>query len=445
MKHYDVVVIGFGKAGKTLAKELSSAGKRVALIEQSAKMYGGACINTACIPSKTLLQEALKGHSFEEAMFRKNNVVQTLNQKNYDNLAEQDNIDLYTLKAHFESAAVVELSDPITEALIEKISAEHFIINTGSRPNLSSIVGMETVTNVYDSEGLMELEHLPNHLIIIGAGYIALEMATLFSALGSKVTILHRNKHVLSKEERAIGEAIYTNLLEQGIQFVDEVQINHIEPDGKDNQWTHLNTSKGSFKADAVLLATGRVPNTDHIRLDLAGVEVNHHSEIIVNQHLQTSQAHIYAVGDVKGGPQFTYLSLDDSRIVKSHLLGDASRTTESRGEIPYTLFLDPPLSRVGFTASAARKAGHRVIENTLQINALPRHHVDQDSRGLFKVVVDAETHLILGASLYGKQSEELINLIKLVMDAELTYDRLRDQIYTHPTMAESFNDLFNF
>lgn len=444
MKTYDVIIIGFGKAGKTLAKDLSLAGKQVAMVEQSARMYGGTCINVACIPTKTLLQEALKKQTFSDAMKRKNEVVQALNQKNFDNLAAEDEIDLFTLRAEFESSDTIALKNPESGETIEIIQAKQIVINTGSRANILAIDGLDQVENIYDSAGIMEIANQPEHLVIIGAGYIALEFATIFRQFGTRVTIVHRDKHVLSKEERAIGETIYDELIAQGIEFIDEAETTLFEVDSTDPQQTRIHTSQGKLLADAVLLATGRQPNSDGLGLEAAGVEVNDGGEIVVNEHLQTSQSHIYAVGDVKGGPQFTYISLDDYRIVKSHLTEEGSRTTKTRGEVPYTLFIDPPLSRIGHTASAARKKGYTIKENSLKVSQIPRHKVNHDARGLFKVVVDTETDLILGASLYGKESEELINLIKLAMDSHIPYTRLRDQIYTHPTMAESFNDLFS-
>ena len=206
---------------------------------------------------------------------------------------------------------------------------------------------------------------------------------------------------------------------------------------------TTVETSQGNFTGDAILLATGRVPNTD-LALDNTDIELGTHGEIKVNNHLQTSVSHIYAAGDVKGGLQFTYISLDDFRILKSELFGDRSRHTENRGTIPYTVFIDPPLSRVGMTASEAQKLNYNYVENTLFINTLPKHKINNDGRGLFKVVINKDNNEILGATLYGKGSEEIINLIKLAIDQHIPYQVLRDNIYTHPTIAESFNDLFN-
>lgn len=439
MKAYDLIVLGFGKAGKTLAKDFALQGKKVAVIEQSAQMYGGACINVACIPTKILLKESLRSGSFLQAISRKFSAVNTLNQINYQNLDKLDNVDLYTYQAKFKSDTEILLYDA-DETIVDSLTADHIIINTGSRTKIPEIAGIHDASHIYDSTGIMNLARQPQKLIIVGAGYVALEFATIFSHLGTDVTLVHNKAHILGQEDREIASALYDNLIKQGIKFVDEAEITTFEDQG---QQTVVHTTQGNLSADAILLATGRVPDTD-FGLEATSLKTGQHGELIVNQHLQTSVEHIYAVGDIKGGPQFTYISLDDYRIVKSHLVGDGSRTTETRGLVPYSLFVDPPLSRIGLTASAARKAGHTIVEGALAVSSMPRHFIDDDERGLFKVVVDAETQAILGASLYGNASEELINMIKTVTDHNLPYTTLRDQIFTHPTMAESFNDLFN-
>lgn len=439
MKTYDLIVLGFGKAGKTLAKDFALQGKKVAVIEQSPQMYGGSCINVACIPSKTFLMEGLRSGSFLQAVSRKFSVVNTLNQKNYTLLNQLDNVDIYTYYAQFKNNHEILLVDSSGE-IVETLTADNIVINTGSRTKIPHIEGLNESQHVFDSEGILNLSRQPREMIIIGAGYVALEFATIFRTFGTKVTIIHNKSHILQNEDRDIATALYDNLIKQGIQFIDDAEITQFEDAGYK---TIVHTSQGQFTGDTILLATGRIPNTD-FGLEATTLATGDEGELLVNQHLQTSVEHIYAVGDVKGGPQFTYISLDDYRIVKSHLSGDGSITTQTRGLIPYTLFVDPPLSRIGMTASAAKKAGHSILEGVLPVSSMPRQYINQDDRGLFKAVVDADSLEILGASLYGQSSEELINLIKTVTDHQLPYTVLRDQIFTHPTMAEAFNDLFN-
>lgn len=438
LKHYDMLIIGFGKAGKTLAKDFAGQGKKIAVVEQDSNMYGGTCINVGCIPSKTLLHEGIEHHDFNQAMQRKKDVVGALNKKNFGNLDSDENIDVYTYKAQFQDNETVALLDQNGET-VETIQATDIVINTGNRSNIPDIKGVKDTEGIYDSKGIMSLENQPEELIIVGAGYIALEFATIFSKLGSKVSVINNDKHILKPEDKDIASSAYEQLVAQGINFIDDVTVTEFSTN---NGKPTVHTNNGSHHADAILLATGRVPNTD-IGLENTDIELGERGEIKVNSSLQTTVDHIYAVGDVKGGPQFTYISLDDYRIVKDQLVGNKERTIENRGHVPYTVFIDPPLSRVGMTASQAKKEGYNIKEGMIEVKNIPRHKINNDDRGLLKVVVDADTSLVLGASLYAKESEEMINLIKLAMDQEIPYTTLRDNIYTHPTMTESFNDLF--
>lgn len=439
MKQYDTLIIGFGKAGKTLAKDFAAQGQQIAVVEQDSNMYGGTCINVGCIPSKTLLHESTEHYSFSETMTRKKDVVAALNKKNFNNLDSDDNIDVYTYKAQFKDNETVILLDESNET-VETLQAKNIVINTGNRSNIPDIEGIKSTENIYDSKGIMELDNLPEQLVIIGAGYIALEFATIFSNLGSKVKIVNSQKHVLITEDRDVASSIYEEFLNRGIAFIDEAEVTAFSTE--DNR-PKVHTNQGDIIGDAVLLATGRVPNTD-LALENTNIQLGDKGEIKVNEFLQTTVDHIYAVGDVKGGAQFTYISLDDYRIVKDHLTGSQQRSTKNRGHVPYTVFLDPPLARIGFTARKAKKEGYHIKEGKIEVKNIPRHKVNNDDRGLFKVVVDADSDLILGASLFGKESEEIINLIKLAMDQDIPYTTLRDNIYTHPTMVETFNDLFN-
>lgn len=436
---YDVIIIGFGKAGKTLAGALGSDGKKVALIEKSSKMYGGTCINVACIPSKTLIEEAGRGQSFKDAMDRKIDVVNALNKKNYDNLADNEKVDVYTNTARFKDSKTVEILDG--EDVKEELTSETIVINTGAKSNIPGIEGMDTTKNIFDSEGIMELDHQPDSLVVLGAGYISLEFISLFTKLGTKVTVIDRAEHVLIKEDKDIGTAVYDDLVEAGVEFVSGTETTKVSNDGDS---VVVETDNGTFKADAMLVATGRVPNTEGLALEKAGVKLDDDGAVAVDDNLQTTAENIYAVGDVKGGMQFTYISLDDFRIVHDQLKGDGGRTTENRGAVPYTVFIDPPFSRVGMTASQARKKGHEVLEGKVPVKEIPRHKVNNDERGVFKAVVDKETDKVLGASLYGKSSEEIINIIKLAIDHDIPATVLKNNIYTHPTMAESFNNLFD-
>ncbi|EGQ4382236.1 FAD-containing oxidoreductase [Staphylococcus pseudintermedius] len=440
MNQYDLIVVGFGKAGKTLAKFVAQQGKRVAVIEKSAEMYGGTCINIGCIPSKVLVHDGIEAASFNDAMQRKRDVVNALNSKNYHNLADEETVDVINMTASFKSAHAIDLLNAQGEA-VQTIEGKNIVINTGAKSVIPNIKGIDTSQRVYDSKAIMDLTQQPKRLVIVGGGYIALEFASIFANFGTTVTVLERSDQILKREDAVIAQQVTEDLTQKGIQFIYNAETEAIEDEA---DVTKVVTNQGTFEADAVLVATGRKPNTEGLNLEAAGVQLGQRGEIIVNDKLQTSVDHIYAVGDVHGGLQFTYISLDDFRIVKSQLFGDGKRTLAQRGVVPYTMFIDPPMARVGMTATEAREKGYDILENQVAVNTMPRHKINNDTRGLFKAVVDAKSGQVLGATLYGQQSEELINIVKLAIDQQLPYAVLRDNIYTHPTMAESFNDLFN-
>ncbi|EIN4283094.1 FAD-containing oxidoreductase [Staphylococcus pseudintermedius] len=440
MNQYDLIVVGFGKAGKTLAKFAAQQGKRVAVIEKSAEMYGGTCINIGCIPSKVLVHDGIEAASFNDAMQRKRDVVNALNSKNYHNLADEETVDVINMTASFKSAHAIDLLNAQGEA-VQTIEGKNIVINTGAKSVIPNIKGIDTSQRVYDSKAIMDLTQQPKRLVIVGGGYIALEFASIFANFGTTVTVLERSDQILKREDAVIAQQVTEDLTQKGIQFIYNAETEAIEDEA---DVTKVVTNQGTFEADAVLVATGRKPNTEGLNLEAAGVQLGQREEIIVNDKLQTSVDHIYAVGDVHGGLQFTYISLDDFRIVKSQLFGDGKRTLAQRGVVPYTMFIDPPMARVGMTATEAREKGYDILENQVAVNTMPRHKINNDTRGLFKAVVDAKSGQVLGATLYGQQSEELINIVKLAIDQQLPYAVLRDNIYTHPTMAESFNDLFN-
>ncbi|ELD8133725.1 TPA: hypothiocyanous acid reductase MerA [Staphylococcus pseudintermedius] len=440
MNQYDLIVVGFGKAGKTLAKFAAQQGKRVAVIEKSAEMYGGTCINIGCIPSKVLVHDGIEAASFNDAMQRKRDVVNALNSKNYHNLADEETVDVINMTASFKSAHAIDLLNAQGEA-VQTIEGKNIVINTGAKSVIPNIKGIDTSQRVYDSKAIMDLTQQPKRLVIVGGGYIALEFASIFANFGTTVTVLERSDQILKREDAVITQQVTEDLTQKGIQFIYNAETEAIEDEA---DVTKVVTNQGTFEADAILVATGRKPNTEGLNLEAAGVQLGQRGEIIVNDKLQTSVDHIYAVGDVHSGLQFTYISLDDFRIVKSQLFGDGKRTLAQRGVVPYTMFIDPPMARVGMTATEAREKGYDILENQVAVNTMPRHKINNDTRGLFKAVVDAKSGQVLGATLYGQQSEELINIVKLAIDQQLPYVVLRDNIYTHPTMAESFNDLFN-
>ena len=327
MLMYDVIVIGFGKAGKTLAAKLSSQGKKVALIEKSKSMYGGTCINIACIPTKTLIVAAEKGLDFEQAMNEKNAVTTRLNGKNYATIAGTG-VDIIDATARFVSNKVIEIQAGDEK---EELTAETIIINTGAVPNVLPIPGLAESKFAVDSTGIQRLENLPKRLGVLGGGPIGLEFAHLYNTLGSQVTVLDASEAFLPRIEPSIAALAKGYLEEDGIQFLQGVHTQEIK-DGQ-NSLTVV-TDKGDFEFDILLYATGRKPNTAGLGLENTDIQVTDRGAIQVNRHLETSVPGVFAVGDVNGGPQFTYMSLDDFRIVFNYLTGDGSYNLETRRQL---------------------------------------------------------------------------------------------------------------
>lgn len=438
MNQYQAIIIGFGKAGKTLAATLAKTGWRVAIIEQSNTMYGGTCINIGCIPTKTLVHDAELQHDFAAAMQRKASVVSFLRDKNFHNLADLENVDVIEGRAEFIDNHTVRVVQP-TGAI--ELSGEKIFINTGAQATMPNVAGLMTTPGVFDSTGLLNLTQRPERLGILGGGYIGVEFASMFANFGSKVTIYEAAPLFLAREDRDIADAIANILRDKGVEIILNAKVQAVSShDGA----VQVQMPEGVQTVDALLVASGRKPATENLQLQNAGVDVNEHGAIVVNKYLRTSADNIWAMGDVTGGLQFTYISLDDFRIVRDNLLGEGLRNTGDRQNVPYSVFMTPPLSRVGMTEEQARASGAAVQVVTLPVAAIPRARVMNDTRGVLKAVVNRETKQILGVSLLCVDSHEMINIIKTVMDAGLPYTTLRDQIFTHPSMSESLNDLFS-
>ena len=449
---YDAVIIGFGKGGKTMAGALGAAGKKVALIEKSDRMYGGTCINVGCIPTKSLVYRAglaaAKGGSFEEkaaaykaAMEQKEDLTARLRGKNYQKLDSNPNITVIDGTASFQSPHVVEVEK---DGRTFQVEGEQIFINTGSFAFIPPIEGLKGNPYVYTSEGLLNLTELPSRLVIIGGGYIGVEFSSIYASFGSKVTILQDGDIFLPREDEEIAGAVKESLESRGIRVMTGVKVKALEQaEGKALVAVDNGKEVQKLEAEAVLVATGRRPNTAGLNLEAAGVEIGPRGGIVTDDSLTTTAPHIYAMGDVRGGLQFTYISLDDFRIVKSKVLGDGSYTLKERGAVPYSVFLIPPFSRVGLSEKEAVEKGDKVKVVRLAASAIPKAQVLEQPAGLLKAVIDEETGLILGAHLFCQESYEMINMIKLAMDAKVPYQVLRDTIYTHPTMSEAFNDLF--
>lgn len=443
---FDTIVIGFGKAGKTLAAKLAKQGEKVALIEKDARMYGGTCINVGCIPSKRLVMEAelAPAHDFEAqseyyhvAVQEKKKLTAALRMANYNKLIDAG-VQVINGTVSFLDGKTIEVKG--AHDTVQILSASKFIINTGARPIIPAVPGVENNRFVFTSETMMENETLPLRLTIIGGGYIGLEFASMYARFGSKVTILQHSSVFLPKEDRDIAEAVENVLKSYGVSVIMGTDLKEIK------EGTAVYTKNGeedTLDGDAILLATGRGPNTEGLHAQRAGVELTKRGAVVTDKHLRTTAENIWAAGDVCGNLQFTYISLDDSRIILSDMQGDGSRTTENRGAFAYSVFMEPSFSRAGLSEKEAADKGlnYRVVR--MNTDMIPKAKVLRKTTGMLKAVIDKDSGKIFGAALFCPESYEIINMVKLAMDHDLDYTVLRDFIYTHPTMSEGLNDLF--
>ncbi|KRE40818.1 FAD-dependent oxidoreductase [Knoellia sp. Soil729] len=443
---YDAIVIGWGKGGKTLAAFLAARGDSVLMVEQSDQMFGGTCINIGCVPTKAMVESAnhpsLSADDsvrYLDAIQRKNALTSLLRGKNFAMVDTHESATVLTGRARFAGPHEIEVS-----AGDERVRAtsERILINTGAVPVLPPIPGLDG-PRVLTSTELVDETELPARLVVIGAGAIGLELAAAYRAFGSQVTVVDAVDRLLPREDDDVVEAVRDVLEEEGIAFVLGARVDRVE-DTTDAAVVHLDGGR-SLAADRVLVVVGRRPATDDLGLDVAGIQTTDQGAVRVDEQLRTSVEGVWAVGDVNGGPQFTYTSLDDHRIVRDQLLGGATRSTTDRVAVPSTTFITPPLARVGLSEREARDAGRsiKVAKKSIDtIAAMPRARIVGDTRGLLKVVVDAETDLVLGAAVFCVDSQEIINLICLAMRHDVTASELRDSIWTHPSSTEALNEV---
>lgn len=440
MRKVTNIIIGFGKGGKTLAKYLGQQGEEVLVIERSKQMYGGNCINIACLPSKRLITAANRGTDFTKAIQGKQQMVRQLRDKNYHLLADEKTITVLDGTARFTGnhTIAVETGDGQQE-----FRGERIFINTGAVPNLPPIPGLLESPALVTSTTAMELTRLPEELVIIGAGYIGLEFASMFAHFGAHVTVLDQHTDFLPREDSDVATAIKKDLAADNISFKLGVQIDKVvSQHGKAAVILTENGQQLSLPADKILAATGRQPATAKLGLENTAIQLTDRGAIKVDDQLQTTVPGVWALGDVKGGPQFTYISLDDFRIIKDQLYGSGKRRISNRGAVPTSVFITPPLAQVGLTEKEAQRRGQDYLLFKLPAAVIPKAKVLKEQRGLLKMLADPQSRQVLGATLYAAEAHELINMVALAMQAKLPYTMLRDQIYTHPTISEAFNDL---
>ncbi|MGO1543546.1 MAG: dihydrolipoyl dehydrogenase family protein [Gulosibacter sp.] len=449
-EHVDLLVIGWGKGGKTLAATAARKGLRVAMVERDSGRVGGTCINVACVPTKILVHEAETrragddpGASFANAVERRDTLTGAMRKKNFSVLSELDSVLLVSGTAAFVGEREVAVTGG--EDLL-RITADKGLINTGTEPSVPPISGAVVGGRIHNSETIQHIDPVPSSLVVVGGGYVGLEFASIFAHFETKVTVLDRGQRALKHEDADVAETAVNILVDRGVELISGASVTEISEDDLSARVAYeVSGNEHSIEADAVLLALGRTPVTSDLELARAGIDTDDRGYVVVNDRLQTSAEGVFALGDVNGGPQFTYVSLDDNRVVADQLFGEGERSTSDRVATPYVMFLTPPLARVGLNEADARGQGYQVAvaaKQVADIAAAPRAKIDGDPRGLVKVVVDAKTDLVLGAALMHVHAEEVINLVAMAIRHGITATELRDSIYTHPSMTEALNEV---
>ncbi|BAY21152.1 pyridine nucleotide-disulfide oxidoreductase dimerization region [Calothrix sp. NIES-2100] len=457
-QHYDDIIIGGGKAGKTLAPALVADGRKTALVERSLNMIGGGCINIACIPTKTMVASANVANTVRnsaaygvkantpivdlaEVIKRKRTVVQSAREMNLHNLETALDKNLIIGTARFIAPKTIEVTTALGNTRV--LTAERLFVNTGTRPLIPSVPGL-TEAGFLTSESIMELEYLPEHLIVLGSSYIGLEFAQMFRRFGSFVTVIGQSEQILSQQNPDIAIAVQTLLEKDGIEFLLKAKVLRVtRTDNETILQIQVGDHEITLQGSHLLVAVGRAPNTDSLNLAAAGVATDTRGFIQVNDRLETNIPGIWALGDINGGPQYTHISLDDYCIVKANLIDGGNRSTRDR-LVPSCLFIDPELAHVGLTETEAQQQGYAIRVAKVDASAVPRARTLGQTDGLLKAIVDADTGRILGCSLLCHEAGEVISTVQMVMQAQMPYTILRDGILTHPTMTEGLNILFS-
>ncbi len=454
-QQYDAIIIGSGQAGTPLSTALAGAGMHTALIEQ--KHVGGTCVNEGCTPTKTMVASGRVAYLARRAADygvhtgpisidlvkvreRKRKIVDSFRNGSQSRIESTANLELIFGAARFSGPKTVDVR--LQDGGVRTMSAKYIFINAGARAARPELDGLDRVPFL-DNASIMELDALPDHLLILGGGYVGLEFGQLFRRFGSRVTIVQSAGQVLTHEDPDIAEEV-TKILRQ-----DEVEVL------LNAKATHASQSGGSIRLDIraqngpttligshLLVATGRVPNSDTLNLAAAGIQTDERGFIQVNDRLETNVEGVFVLGDIKGGPAFTHISYDDFRIIRANLLEKKNASIRDR-QVPYTVFIDPQLGRVGLTEAQARAQGRNIRVAKMPMTRVARALEVDETRGLMKAIVDARTNEILGAAILGVEGGETMSAVEIAMMGRLPYTALRDGIFAHPTLTESLNNLF--
>jgi pyruvate/2-oxoglutarate dehydrogenase complex dihydrolipoamide dehydrogenase (E3) component len=454
-EHYDAIVIGTSQGGRFLPIELAKAGQKVALVERG--QIGGVCVNTGCTPTKTMVASARLAYQARRgaeygvrigpvsvdlaAVRERKRSMVTGARENYMSRLAQEGLDLIEGEAHFTGPNTIEIA--LTGGGMRQISAPVVVIDTGTRPRPLAIPGSGDVP-LLDSTSIMELDEVPEHLIILGGGYIGLEFGQMFRRFGSEVTSVHRGARLLKIEDEDVSDEIAAILRDEGVTVLTSSTPVRVEPaDGGGVRLT-VRTQDGERQLEGshLLSAIGRIPNTEALTPEAAGIRLDDRGFIEVDEYLETTAPGVYAMGDVTGGPAFTHSSYDDYRILHANLIAHEKASTRDR-IVPYAVFIDPQLGRAGMTEREARAQGRAIRVAKLPMNAIVRALETGETRGFMKAIVDADSGQILGCAVLGSEGGEIMTMIQVAMLGKLTAQDMADAIFTHPLMAEGLNTLF--
>ena len=456
MKEFDAIVIGAGQAGVPLAKKLAQSGLKTALIEK--RMVGGTCINDGCTPTKAMVASARLAYlasrsgdlgidipaysiDFKAVMARKSAIVVQFREGAIKGVEKTENLTLIYGEAKFKDDQTIYVNS--RDGNFENYTAKHIFINTGASPVIPQIEGVNEIKYL-TSTTILQLEEIPEHLLIVGGGYIGLEFGQMFRRFGSKVTLLEKSRRLMPKEDDDVCEVMSEIFKEDGIEILTEAEVTKFSngSNGKINVTVKLKGKESNHTCTHVLLASGRKPQTEALGLENTSVECDDHGHVKVNEFLETKAKNVYALGDVKGGPAFTQISYNDYVIVTKNLLENAKISTVNR-MVPYCMFTDPQLGRVGITEDEAEEQGLDYLVAKIPMKNVARAIETAETRGFMKAVVDKKTKQILGATVIGEQGGEIMTVLQMAMMGKVTYEEVRFATFAHPLYAESLNNLF--
>jgi pyruvate/2-oxoglutarate dehydrogenase complex dihydrolipoamide dehydrogenase (E3) component len=453
-QQFDAIILGSGQAGTPLSSALAQVGMRTALIER--EHVGGTCINEGCTPTKTMVASGRVAYlarraadygvhtgavtiDLRKVRQRKREIVNNFRNGIQSRIEKTPNLELIFGDASFDGPKSIVVRSSDVQRLV---SGRYIFINTGTRASRPAIDGLDRVPHL-NNVSIMELGSIPDHLLILGGGYIGLEFGQLFRRFGSRVTIIQTSGQLLSREDPDIAEEILKILQQDGIEILLKTKTTRVsQSEGTIGLEIEQQGRSSALVGSHLLVATGRVPNSDSLNLTAAGVATDERGFIKVNDRLETTVSGVYGLGDVKGGPAFTHISYDDFRIIRANLL-DKKRASSHGRLVPYTVFIDPQLGRIGLTENEARAQQRNIRVARLPMNSVARALEVDETRGFMKAIVDAENDQILGAAVLGIEGGEIMAVLEVAMMGKLPYTALRDGIFAHPTLAESLNNLF--